>query len=216
MPVTLNTEQKLYVIPEGDGYSCYGFQNCFDDVAHLADLLAVVPPAPEDFGTLELYERRKTLLKKYADSPHATSTWFNPRTLPAVRMVLSELITNRREVRIFLGDTVTGRSWMEEHDVVGHIGRSTGWMKVPLLIAKGEDGGGAISTDCIIKIYDTKTGHTLYQHPLFHVPEMAIVPAVSKGYVEGVTVGDELHAQFEKPGQAARWIAFMKGERNKP
>jgi hypothetical protein len=42
---------------------------------------------------------------------------------------------NQRKIRLFYGDTQTGQSWFDEHDVVGRIGRSTGSIKVPLLVA---------------------------------------------------------------------------------
>lgn len=216
MPATLNQGQKVYVVGNDEGCGCYGFQNCFDDVAYLADLFAEPAPTQENLGTMALYERYSALLKKYRGSPHTDSTWFRPRTLPAVRQVLSELIENRRTVRVFLGDAATGRSWMEWHDVVGHIERSTGFMKVPLLVAMGEDGGGALLTDCIVKINDAKTGNTLYRHPKFSLPEMKIAPSKDEDHLEGVTSDGTLHAQFKKPGQAARWIAFMKGEGLKP
>lgn len=44
-------------------------------------------------------------------------------------------------VRIWLGDTQTGRAWAEENDVIGTIGRSTGTMEVPLLVEAGELAG---------------------------------------------------------------------------
>lgn len=89
--------------------------------------------------------------------------------------VISWLETSRsrkQRIRIFYGDTVTGKAWEDENDVIGHVGRSTGREKVPLLIhSMASHGGCAILDDCIIRI-DTKgsdgTIRTVYSHPTFN------------------------------------------------
>lgn len=109
-------------------------------------------------------------------------------------------------LRIYYGDKETGRCWMEEHDTQGYIGRSTGNMPIPLLISRTSAcGGGAILTDCIVKI--TAGKHTLYQHERFNMP------AVTVNGCE-VLFDGEVNARFENEGRAQRYAAFMKGERN--
>ena len=49
--------------------------------------------------------------------------------------------------------------------MVGYIGRSTGTIKVPLLVPPGEIGGSALLDQCIIRI-DTPR-QVLYQHEQF-------------------------------------------------
>ena len=78
-------------------------------------------------------------------------------------------------VRIFYGDIKTGRSWLDENDTDGYVGRSTGTVKIPLLIHNSRSmGGGAILDHCIIRIIDTKTHRVLYTNPKFHTSKLTI------------------------------------------
>lgn len=71
-------------------------------------------------------------------------------------------------IRIWYGDTDTGRAWQEEYDVLGYVGRSMGTQKVPLLIfSRRSIGGGAILTKNIVRIDWVKGSHALYKHPTF-------------------------------------------------
>jgi hypothetical protein len=75
-------------------------------------------------------------------------------------------------VRFHWGDTKTGKDWGDTYDVCGTIGRSTGTIKIPLLINNARSmGGGALLDDCIVKITyaNKKEGGVLYQHPKYHV-----------------------------------------------
>lgn len=72
------------------------------------------------------------------------------------------------------GHTATGRCWLDEHDVVGRIGRSTGMMKVPLLIEAGADGGVAILTSCLLRRIDWESGRDLSRHPAYRAPDLTI------------------------------------------
>jgi hypothetical protein len=67
------------------------------------------------------------------------------------------------------GDAKTGKSWGEDMDIRGTIGRSTGSIKIPLLIAtKRSRGDGAILDNCIVKITRSQDKKVLYQHPNYH------------------------------------------------
>ena len=84
--------------------------------------------------------------------------------------LLETLRKDQTRVRFHWGNTGTGEDWGDEFDVKGTIGRSSGQMKVPLLIHNARSmGGGAILTDCIVKITNTKGGATIYQHPKYHI-----------------------------------------------
>ena len=64
------------------------------------------------------------------------------------------------------GDTETGQSWRETFDIRGSIGRSTGSIKIPLLIKTSRSlGGGAVLDHCLVKITDANTKKILYIHP---------------------------------------------------
>ena len=83
--------------------------------------------------------------------------------------VLSSLVHSGRRVRIWYGDTETGRSWNVESEFTGTIGRSTGKIAIPLLIKTSRSqGGGALLDDFIIRIDDIKEKRTIYKSDNFH------------------------------------------------
>ena len=95
---------------------------------------------------------------------------FDQKTPDKVCNILANYCGNRSQrVRIFLGDTTTGKDWCEVYDTIGYIGRSTGTVKIPLIVATARSlGGGAILDHCIVKITIDK--RTVYQHPNYHCP----------------------------------------------
>lgn len=123
-------------------------------------------------------------------------------------------------LRIFLG--TPDEYWLEQHDVMGTIGRSTGDIKVPLLMSTiCAKGGGAILTDRIMMI--TVDKKIVYKHPDFKIKAFKIVETIPKelkdiGFASyGVYYEheDELLASFESRVKAERYVAFMEGKRNK-
>ena len=100
-------------------------------------------------------------------------TAYREGTDPEVIRILDNYIHNRNTRRLHLsyGDSSTGEDWQEIYDVDGYIGRSTGTIKIPLLVHNSRSlGGGAILTDCIVKIQTARGKITLYQHPNYHSP----------------------------------------------
>jgi hypothetical protein len=84
---------------------------------------------------------------------HQTGTWYHKDTPDAVIHVLEVARQLGYTVRVFYGDPATGRDWMEQYDVTGRIGRSTGPVRVPLLLHNSRSrGGGAILTNCILRV----------------------------------------------------------------
>lgn len=143
-----------------------------------------------------------------------TDTTYQCKTPQAVRNILENARATGRRLRLFYGDRDTGRDWLEENDVLGTIGRSTGDVKVPLLIPTARSmGGTAILCDCIVRIVDAKTKRELYVHPKYHLPTLAIQAEAEAGYSTMVTANDAPHAQFRTEAAAARYVAFMRGER---
>lgn len=56
-------------------------------------------------------------------------------------------------VRFNLGDTRTGIDWGDTLDLCGYIGRSTGEIKIPILLKNNRSiGGPSILDHCIIKL----------------------------------------------------------------
>lgn len=141
---------------------------------------------------------------------------FNEKTCREVQAAIIKAYNRGDRVRIWYGDTTTGESWLEEYDVTGKIGRSLGPTQIPLLVKNSRSyGGGALLDSSIVRIDSITQRYTLYKHPSFNAGDLVEVVPTSPEYVEAVARngGTDTIAQFTKPGQAARWIAFMKGER---
>jgi hypothetical protein len=64
-----------------------------------------------------------------------TGTYYHTSTPREVVDILDRAQGSRARLRmIFLGDAATGKAWSSEWRNIGTVGRSTGWLKVPLLI----------------------------------------------------------------------------------
>jgi hypothetical protein len=146
---------------------------------------------------------------------------------PEVIKILNRCEEQRFRIRITYGDRTTGRSWLEEHSIMGTIGRSMGPMVSPLLIERDNSmGGGLISPSNIIRIQN-RSGQDLYRHPLFHVPPMEIrkrEPSEieyantrwgKRELTHEVLVDGEVHAAFHDAVRAKKWIEFMQGKRQR-
>lgn len=144
---------------------------------------------------------------KYIRLP--SGTCYHAKTPKKVINLLEKLRKECAEVRIFYGDAETGQSWHDEFDVVGHIGRSTGTIKIPLLVPVGDSGGPGLLDHCIIRI-DSRKG-TLYQHKKFRVGDMTLSKTQDVKYPWEVFIDNVLHAQFEFNAQAITFMDFLQG-----
>lgn len=80
--------------------------------------------------------------------------------------VLERIRHNNWRVTFDFGNTDTGESWNESYRVTGRIGRSTGRIKIPILVYNTRSwGGGALLDDCIlsVKFANKKDGGYIYQ-----------------------------------------------------
>lgn len=131
---------------------------------------------------------------------------------------LLSLMKSKRRVRIWQGDTKTGRAWIEDYDIMGTIGRSCGNYKIPILINnKRSYGGLAILVGSIIRIDDIKSRTTLFQVDNFHVEPFSVeykdesypyrvMQTKDDGTIQNV-------ANFKTELQAYKWVDFMTGKR---
>ena len=143
---------------------------------------------------------------------------------PVVVEILERCRLNGDRIRVFYGDTETGRDWGEENDVIGYVGRSTGTNKIPLLLYnRRSDGGGAILTRCIVKIM-RNDGAVLYacqnyHHPNYHLYNRDAPITLTDGRILTVRVDSDYPvagtnvANFETWAKAIRWVNFLKGKR---
>lgn len=140
--------------------------------------------------------------------------WFSVNTPHAVRNAITHAHAHGLRVRIHQGDIKTGRVWLEECDVMGRIGRSTGPQKVPLLIHSSRSyGGRALLDHCILGVQVTDGGSWLYKAPNFQLPEFEIEQSPTHYLPFGVLSGGETQARFKTEKAAKNYIAFMRGER---
>lgn len=139
---------------------------------------------------------------------------YDKGTLETVKMILEKYMHNGKRIRIWYGDTDTGRAWEEEHDVTGHVARSTGRKPIAILVHNARAyGGPAILTACIIRIDDISTHSTLYRHKGFNAGSWEVTVSDMPGYAENAVCNGSIHARFRKVGQAQRYIDFMLGNR---
>ncbi|MES2089703.1 MAG: hypothetical protein V4532_06975 [Pseudomonadota bacterium] len=216
--VTLNLEQKLYVIAAESGYSCFGFDNARDHANQIAQQLgrSDLAFAADDYAALAGYQKYLDATAAWGRSPLSQRTYFAPRTDPKAAKVLEAYRRSGQAIRLILGDLTTGESWLDEHGVVGRIGRSGGWLKIPLLVEPGESGGGAILTDCILCLVDWHTGKTPYRHPAYREAKLSLSPTEDTALPWAVRRGDEAIACFKDIGKAAAYLAFMRGATIEP
>lgn len=136
----------------------------------------------------------------------------NEKTPSRVATLLNNLSMSQQRIRLVYGDANTGKDWLEEYDVIGTIGRSTGVKQVPLLIKNSRStGGGSILDHCILKIVDVKSKRILYQHEKYVSPDFTIQygTSIEHGYNYAVFCNNTVQANFKTEKQAQKYIDFM-------
>lgn len=212
MDITLNKEQQLYVFNHGESISCRGFQSLFDETNALAMKLKQpdLKAAESEFGLLSVYEKNRQLIALAAGRD--LGTWFNPNTPKKICKILETARKGGERLRLFYGDTQSGRDWMESNDVLGTIGRSMGVLKIPLMISDGEYGGPGLLDHCIVRIIRVSDQKELYRHPKYHHGKIDLVRGEHAEYVMTAKVDGKVHARFKTEGEAYHWAAFITGE----
>lgn len=145
-------------------------------------------------------------------------TWYCFNTPDKIIQILDDAIENHCRIRVFYGDTKTGRDWMEIYDTIGYVGRSCGKVKVPLLIKNRRSYSGcSILTDNIVKITIDK--FVVYQHLNYHLPDMEIREACDSlkaiGYNYSTFADGKNDYNCTTMKQAENHIDFLKGKRNR-
>lgn len=125
--VTLNAEQRLYVIETGGGYSCLGFDICRARAERLALSLRLPSPANAP-GTLELYAEYEDLSNRARIRFEVTGE----KALCELSPQLSHLKGKRVEVVSMFGET---RRFI--------VGQSGGFIPINLEIKRRDSTGGS-------------------------------------------------------------------------
>lgn len=144
-------------------------------------------------------------------------TTYDDRTPEQVARVLERARMNNIRIRLWHGDTDTGRAWADEHDVIGYVGRSMGPTNVPILLYnKASAGGGSILDHCIVRI-DSTAGATLYSHPKFSAGnwDLKEFPKEDGTFGTVLTLDGHTYGEFNSPSRALDHMHFMQGMRYK-
>jgi hypothetical protein len=121
---SINTEQRLYVLTEGNGYSCLGFDVAQQRMERLAAEMGTPVPAAEP-GTEAHYLAYSQLHSAAAASEKRFNCELSPQ-LKGLEGYRVEVIADYDETRRFI------------------VGKSTGWLPCHLEIARRTSyGGGA-------------------------------------------------------------------------
>ena len=132
-------------------------------------------------------------------------TSYNGQACRQLANQLERARLDHARVRIFLGDSKTGKDWLEEHDVTGTIGRSMGPVKVPILLHNSRSLGGAgMLEDCIVKLM--VAGVVTWTHPKYNIPKLMVSG-------RGVYADGKIHARLRNRKQAQRLVDFLTGKR---
>ena len=141
-------------------------------------------------------------------------TAFSAKTPDRVCQLLNYYRNYGTRIRVFYGDTKTGRDWAEEYDTMGRVGRSTGQYKIPLIINNSRSWGGpGLLDECIVRI--TVDKKDVYRHPKYHI-RTKITYTAGKTLPYDVWVNNDKvpHASFKTKEKAEKWARFIKGESN--
>jgi hypothetical protein len=139
---------------------------------------------------------------------------FSENTPNDVCKILHNAYENKYRIRVFYGDAESGKSWNDEYDTCGYIGKSTGTEKIPLLLNNNASKGGcAILDDKILKIVDVRTKSILYQHPNYKRDFFFCLYKAGSSDEAIVCINEEsnVYANCKTMKQALRLCDFMNG-----
>ena len=153
-------------------------------------------------------------MRAWGESAQGHGTYFDPGTDPRLARALETCRRDGRKVRLVLGDTGTGASWLDEFDVVGTVGRSTGLLKVPCSSSRARRRHGHPLCACA---GTDGLGHrpALYRHPRWQPPELRIRASDDDDRPWAVVLHEQPVATFDDIGKAGAYLAFMRGAKRR-
>lgn len=105
--------------------------------------------------------------------------------------------------------------WNEECDTVGRVNRSTGRIKIPLLVPPTDSGGPGLLDPCVVRLLQARNGRELYRHPQYRCRNFRIEDEPCAGHPDlraTVYRAGEGIARFQSRAEAEHWVRFMRGE----
>ena len=140
-------------------------------------------------------------------------TAYHMETSNEIIGILDRVLNTKQRIRVFYGDINTGICWNDEFETMGYVKRSTGRIKIPLLIPKVNSfGGGGLLDHCIIRI--TQDKKVLYSHPNFTTGEWEIKEVKKEYPFDAYNNLSGNSASFKTRKQAERYIQFITGKKN--
>jgi hypothetical protein len=127
----------------------------------------------------QAYARAPLLLDHSHHRRIVNGTAFHAATPVELVAVVEHVRANRFRIRLDYGDTATGRSWGETSDSVGYISRSTGEIKIPLLVRTARSAAGeALLDHCVLAMAHSNRRHggVLYTARPLVPPEWPVQP----------------------------------------
>lgn len=210
--VLIDPRLRFYLRRSGASAECVGF----DEVAAIANALAGLINVPtlaiaeREIGTLDAFQKYQELLRRAAPLC-ANKTWFHPMTASAVKVALETVRVNRRKVRLYFGDRLSGVDALETQGTIGWIGRGGAPLPRPILLVESDDKSGMpVDDSAIVRIQDVAANFDHYRHPGYRLPELVQVP-VDDATVQ-ILVEGRRRVAFDDDEHAARWLKFMRGE----
>lgn len=138
--VTINTDQRLYVIPCGSGYTCHGFDNVERELVNVADWL-IENGERSPWSTYKATQGPIGSPERYAFYGYVMGLGANFATRTGKRCPASLVpqLIGLEGMRIEVVDAYGEKRRFQ-------VGKSTGWMPIHLEIAKRTStGGGAVT-----------------------------------------------------------------------
>lgn len=118
---------------------------------------------------LTLTNEQKILIDNNHQYKELNETFYNTKTDERLIKILQENYESGTRLKFYYGNPETGQLW-DEPPICGYIGRSTGTIKIPLLLSnKRSYGDGSLMEHCIVKIEHsnkkTSNVNLVYKHP---------------------------------------------------
>ena len=156
----------------------------------------------------------KTQLHNNVEYKVCEGLFFKSCTSDQLVNIITYLYLTKDKVRLYYGNNETGEVSLDEYDLYGTIGKSTGIIKVPLLIPKiNSISGSAISTSLIVGIARTKDKKFVYKANNFKLPVLKLSKSSVEGFTHEVSVlkgnSYEVTARFRSLKSAERYMKLF-------